>query len=196
VDLGELPVAIDPEQPICLVSANLSFRRPVFDVVGLFDADLGLAKAGIIGSVEDHELLLRVLRTGRTILYDPRITVHAAIQPNRLERAYHRRWHSGHGYFHARLRSEEMEQTRWGTLFGVPAHLYRQALRDLVWWVRSIAIGDLERAFQHELRLRFFRRFFQTRRREFLEGPGHGVGAELWRLLTHRAGHGVAPGLE
>ena len=196
LDLGEVPVAIDPKHPICLVSANLAFRRPVFDVVGHFDADLGLAKAAILGSVEDHELLLRVLRTGRTVLYDPRITVHAAIQPNRLERAYHRRWHRGHGHFHARLRLEEMEQTRWGTLFDVPAHLYRQALADLVGWVRSIAIGDLARAFQHELRLRFFRGFFQRRRREFLEKPGHGIGAELWRLLTHRPGHGVAPGLE
>jgi hypothetical protein len=154
-----------------------------FDVVGAFAADFQLVKHGILGSVEDHELLLRVLRSGRTVVYDPRITVHAEVQPNRLERAYHRRWHSGHGYFHALLRSEQME-TGVGTLFGVPAHLYRQAVGDLVGWIRAKAIGERERAFHHELRLRFFRGFFQTRTREFADPPRHQpIRTELWRLL-------------
>jgi hypothetical protein len=155
--------------------------------------------------VEDHELLLRVLRTGRQVFYDPRITVHAEIQPNRLERAYHRRWHSGHGYFHARLRSEQMERTRVGTLFGVPAHLYRQAFRDVVGWLRAKVIAAPEAAFHYELRLRFFRGFFETRRREFLEKPRHERPAEwrrLLRTLAYSRGHmppprnGVAAGRE
>ena len=87
--------------------------------------------------------------------------------------AYHRRWHTGHGHFHALLRSEHMEQTSVGTLFGVPAHLYRQAVGDLVGWVRAKAIGEPARAFHHEVRLRFFAGFFRTRRREFLGKPRH-----------------------
>jgi glycosyltransferase involved in cell wall biosynthesis len=206
LDYGEASMVIDADHPICLVSANLALRRPVFDAVGGFGPDFQLVKSGILGSIEDHELLLRVLRTGRTVFYDPRITVHAEIQPNRLERAYHRRWHTGHGHFYALLRSEDMEQTGAGTLFGVPAHLYRQALGDLVAWVRAKAVGRPERAFRHELRLRFFAGFFQTRRREFLEKPRHERQSELRRLirrlvrlrgpLAQPAGNGVPAGRE
>jgi glycosyltransferase involved in cell wall biosynthesis len=201
VDYGDVPVAIDATRPLCLVSANLAFRRQVFDVVGGFAPDLGLVKAGTLGSVEDHEFLLRVLDAGRTVFYDPRITVHADIQPNRLERAYHRRWHSGHGYFHARLRSEQMERTRVGTLFGVPAHLYRQAFGDAARWARTWAMREPARAFQYEGRIRFFCGFFRTRVRDVLDGLGHGrrdprtISRALIRLsgpITQRAAGGGA----
>ena len=206
VDYGDVPVAIDAEKPLCLVSANLSFRRQLFDVVGGFAPDLGLVKAGTLGSVEDHEFLLRVLRAGRAVWYDPRITVHADVQPNRLERAYHRRWHSGHGYFHARLRSEQMEQTRVAMLFGVPAHLYRQAFKDVVWWLGTSVMREPARAFHHEGRLRFFQGFFRTRVRDFLRKPGPQRRSALWQLpraLIRRGGpvarpaaRGVAEGHE
>jgi glycosyltransferase involved in cell wall biosynthesis len=203
IDYGDVTFAIDPADPICLLSANMAFRRPVLDVVGGFAPEFQLAKHRILGSVEDHELLLRVLRTGRTAFYEPRITVHAEIQPNRLERGYHRRWHTGHGHFHALLRTEQMERTRVGSLWGVPAHLYRQALRDAAGWVRAKAIGERERAFNHELRLRFFHGFFRTRRREFLETRRDERLSELWRRLpilrrreavTHAAADGRIAG--
>ena len=204
VDHGEASVVVTADHPICLVGAG-ACRRTVFEVVGLFATGLQRVKDAI-GSLEDHEFLLRVLRTGRKGVYDPRIILHAEIQPNRLERAYHRRWHTGHGHFHAMLRSHHMEQTSVGTLFGVPAHLYRQALGDLVGWVRAKAIGEPGRAFHHEVRLRFFRGFFRTRRREFLEAPRHQRRAELWRLLraparrrgplTQPAGTGAGGGRE
>src|SRR5262249_14668868 len=166
-----------------LVTANCSFRRRIFDAVGLFAPEFGLGRDGILGSVEDHDLQLRVIRAGYRVRYDPRMIVHAEIQPNRLEREYHCRWHSGHGHFHALLRSEDMEQTRVGTLFGVPAHLYRQALEDLIGWARALAVHDSERAFQHELRLRFFSSFFRTRRREFAKRPLQERLLEFRRLL-------------
>jgi glycosyltransferase involved in cell wall biosynthesis len=169
-DYGDSSVAVTAAHPICLVGANLSFRRRVFDAVGVFDTDVQRV-GDRIGSLEDHEFLLRLLRTGRQGVYDPRIVVYAEIQPNRLQRAYHRRWHRGHGHFHALLRSAEMEQTKLGTVFGVPAHLYRQALASLVGWVRAGAFGESARAFQHEVQLRFFAGFFQTRCREFFERP-------------------------
>jgi glycosyltransferase involved in cell wall biosynthesis len=190
VDYGEAPAAVTADHPICLVGANLAFRRSVFDAVGVFAIDCQRVKDSI-GSLEDHEFLLRLFRVGRHGVYDPRIMLHAAIEPNRLARAYHRRWHTGHGHFHALLRSEHMEQTSAGTLFGVPAHLYRQALGDLAGWVRARTTGQPARAFHHEVRLRFFGGFFRTRRREFLKKPPHERRQELWRLLrlpVHRRG--------
>jgi GT2 family glycosyltransferase len=182
VDHGESPVTVTAQHPICLVGANLAFRRSVFEAVGGFATDVQRVKDGI-GSLEDHEFLLRLLRIGCRGVYDPRIMVHAGVQANRLERQYHRRWHTGHGHFHALLRSRHMERTSVGTLFGVPAHLYRQAIGDLAGWVRAKAVGQPARAFLHEVRLRFFGGFFQTRRRQYLEKPGHERRRELWRLL-------------
>jgi glycosyltransferase involved in cell wall biosynthesis len=182
VDYGDAPVAVTRERPICLVGANLSFRRAVFDDVGTFATDFQRVKDGI-GSLEDHEFLLRFLRTGHTGLYDPRIVVHAEIQSDRLQQAYHRRWHTGHGHFHALLRSEHVERTRIGTLFGVPAHLYRQALEHFIGWTRAKAIGDSARAFHHELGLRFFHGFFRTRRRQFRDAPLRHRWTELLRVL-------------
>jgi glycosyltransferase involved in cell wall biosynthesis len=187
VDHGDRPIVIDSTRPICLVGANLAFRRSVFDAVGTFAADLQRVKDGI-GSLEDHEFLLRLLRTGRRGIYDPRIVLHAEVQPNRLERDYHRRWHAGHGHFHALLRSEHMERTTAGTLYGVPAHLYSQALGDIVGWIKARVAGRQAEAFQHEVRLRFFRGFFRTRRHEFLAKPRHARRGELRRLLRGLAG--------
>ena len=183
VDYGDTPLGVSANHPICLVTANCSFRRRIFDLVGVFAPEFGLSKDGILGSVEDQELQLRVMRAGRRVFYDPRIVVHAAIQPDRLQRTYHRRWHSGHGHFHALLRSEDMEQTRVGTLLGVPAHLYRQAFHDLIGWARAEVTRNRERAFQHELRLRFFSSFFTTRRREFAKKPLPERLGEVRRLL-------------
>jgi GT2 family glycosyltransferase len=182
VDYGDVPMWIAADDPLCLIGANLSFRRQVFDAVGLFSTGLQRVKDGI-GSLEDHEFLLRLLRTGRKGLYDPRVAVHAAVQADRLRRAYHRRWHAGHGHFHALLRSEHMERTSTGTLFGVPAHLYRQALADGYGWMRAKTAGRDACAFAHEVRLRFFHGFFRTRRREFLEKPRPERRGELLRLL-------------
>jgi glycosyltransferase involved in cell wall biosynthesis len=183
-DHGDRPIAITPDRPICLIGANLALRRSAFDALGGFAGAFQRVKDGI-GSLEDHEFLLRLLRSGRTGLYDPRIVVHAEIQPNRLERAYHRRWHQGHGRFHALLRSEQLEHSRRGTLFGVPAHLYRQALGNLLGWMRARLSGAEARAFQHEVRIRFFLGFFQTRRREWAKGgDDSGRGHRLLDRLT------------
>ena len=182
VDHGEHPIAITSGHSIGVVGANMAFRRGVFDAVGLFASDFQRVKDGI-GSLEDHEFLLRVYRTGRQGVYDPRIVVHAEVQPNRLDPAYHRRWHRGHGHFHALLRSEQMEATSRGRLLGVPAPLYRQALEDLIRWARATVARERANAFLYEVRLRFFYGFFRTRSREFHGQARAGRRARLKRLL-------------
>lgn len=182
LDHGDAPFAITRDRPICLVGANLAFRRRVFETCGGFAAEFQRVKDGI-GSLEDHEFLLRLLRTGARGVYDPRIVVHAEVQASRMHRAYHRRWHTGHGHFHALLRSEHLEASRRGTFLGVPAHFYRQAAADVVGWVRAAAAGRQSAAFESELRLWFFSGFFRTRCRQFMTGraagrtrTGQGVG--------------------
>jgi hypothetical protein len=69
------------------------------------------------------------------------------------------------------MRLEEIEQTRIGTLFGVPAHLYRQAANDLLRLGASPGDQRPRACFHHELRLRFFSGFFRTRSRGFGQKP-------------------------
>jgi hypothetical protein len=184
VDYGTQPQRISAERPLCLIGANFAFRRQVFELVGPFGIDFQRVKDGI-GSLEDHEFLLRLFREKRHGMYDPRIRIHAEVQPNRLDRSYHRRWHAGHGRYFALMRAEDMEQSSFGTLYGVPAHLYRQALADVVGWIGARMRRQDARAFRHELRLRFFGGFFGERRREFIAKGGQ-VAAELARLGRRR----------
>jgi glycosyltransferase involved in cell wall biosynthesis len=181
-DYGDRPIRVSPDHPICLVGANLSVRREVFDRVGLFDAGLQRVRDGI-GSCEDHDFQLRCLRGGVQGLYDPRIVIHADVQPNRLERDYHRRWHTGHGHFQAVMRDESLERSRLGTICGVPAHLYRQGARELAGWMVGVVRRQPERAFAHELRWRFVLGFWRMRRRQRRQGGMPSLPAELVELV-------------
>jgi len=180
-DHGDRPFVVTAERPICLIGAG-ACRRTVFDAVGTFVTDFQRVKDSV-GSLEDHDFIVRVLGTGRRGLYAPGIVVRAAVQPDRLEPAYHRRWHRGHGHFHALLRSELIERTSIGSLFGVPGHLYRQALHDLAGWARAAATGASATAFLHEVRLRFFTGFFRTRFRDYWRRPRRERRRELLRTL-------------
>jgi len=166
LDYGDQPFYVDAGRQLCLVGANCAFRRRAFEQVGLFRADFQRVKNGV-GSLEDHELLLRLWRAGRKGIYLPDLTVTAEVQPNRLRKTYHREWHTGHGRFHAMLRSELLERSKLGKILGVPAHLYRRALSDAVQWTISQLLGQRDKAFGYEVRMRFFAGFAGRRWHEF-----------------------------
>ncbi len=98
VDYGDQAVYFNVAFPRCLVGANLSFRRTLFEEIGLFTPDFQRVKDHI-GSTEDHEHQLRIWRAGKQGLYVPGIVVSADVQAERLTKAYHRRWHTGHGHY-------------------------------------------------------------------------------------------------
>ena len=160
-DHGDCRRVFDRHLPIGLIGANVAFRARVFDRVGVFNPDVQRVRDGI-GSTEDHELLTRLYDAGGRMLYAPRLLVRARVQPDRYKRGYHRRWHEGHGRFHALMRSPGMEAARL-SLFGVPGHLLRRAASDAAAWFASAIRGDWDGAFAAELRLRFFSGFVRTR---------------------------------
>ncbi len=84
-----------------------------------------------------------------------------------MEKQYHRRWHASHGRFYAALHSEEVERSKLGKLFGVPAHMYRQALGDLAGWIGAGIRHQAAEVFARELGLRYFGGFATRRWREF-----------------------------
>lgn len=160
-DHGEHERVFDERNPVGLVGANFAFRADVFQAVGGFSPAVQRVKDGI-GSTEDHELLRRMYASGRTALYVPDAIVTTDVPPERTSPAYHRRWHRGHGRFHAVMRLPEVETSR-ARLLGVPLHLVRTAVADLLAWLRSRISGDRARAFAAETRLWFFAGFFGER---------------------------------
>jgi glycosyltransferase involved in cell wall biosynthesis len=160
-DHGAENRTFDRIAPLGLVGANVAFRRGVFDRIGLFSPDVQRVQDGV-GSTEDHELLTRLYASGGRMLYIPRLVAVARVQSERYARAYHRRWHTGHGRFHARMRLPEMERSR-ASIADVPAHLFRTAARDFARCARGILRADWYAAFTAELRLRFFWGFLTAR---------------------------------
>lgn len=180
-DYGDTEFYVDTERPLCLVGANLAFRRQIFDQIGLFNPNLQRVKDGV-GSMEDHEFLLRAWAKGLRGLYVPGIVMNAEVQTNRLTKEYHRRWHTGHGHFYALMRDREMERGD-ARLFDVPAHLYRQALADTLGWLKQTLLANEELALEHENSLRFFKGFFRQRRKEFKSKTKRNVASELAHFL-------------
>ena len=163
LDYGSNELPIDDKNPRGLLTANIAFRRSVFDEIGLFSPKVQRVK-NRIGSLEDHEFILRVCRSGKQGLYLPEMTTTAPVETERLSKAYHRRWHTGHGYFYAVMRDAEWEKSKFH-LLGIPSHLYRNALTHAVKWCSRVVQGDVAGAFASECRLRFFYGFLSQRSR-------------------------------
>ena len=154
-DYGDDPVVIDATRPLCLAGANVAFRKQIFHQIGLFSVDFPKA--------QDTELLLRLYRAGHRALYVPEMLVLAPVEPDRLTKAYHRRWHSNIGRCNARMRFEELADPVCGLrarvpnvrrLGGVPVFALRQLPARSAQWMLTTALGRKADAFLHETRAR------------------------------------------
>jgi glycosyltransferase involved in cell wall biosynthesis len=161
LDYGPEEFIISGDNPRGLLTANIAFRRSVFDEVGWFSPHLQRVK-NIIGSMEDTEFLLRVCRSGRQGMYLPQMIAKAPVEAERLSKTYHRRWHTGQGHFYAVMRDPQWERSRF-SVAGVPSHLYKQTLTHGLNWLKTIVTGNADAAFTHECQLRFFRGFYRAR---------------------------------
>jgi cellulose synthase/poly-beta-1,6-N-acetylglucosamine synthase-like glycosyltransferase len=159
-DYGPQPFVSSRAYAICLVGANLAFRRRVFDRVGCFTPDLGRVKDGI-GSTEDHDLQLRAWRAGMCGLYEPDIVALADVTPDRMMKSYHRRWHRGHGRYCAVMRLRELVPSDQGpmseprdivSLFGSPAFVYADLARFARLWLRALVRREDSLFYANKLR--------------------------------------------
>lgn len=166
-DFGDTSMIVSAENPRGLISANLACRKRLLDRIGGFSPQFQRVRDGI-GSLEDDEWNRRLWKSGGTALYVPDLITTTIVPATRLTRAYHRRWHRGHGRFYALLRAEEIERSTVGTLLGVPAHMYRAALGEAAAWISAAMAGRMDEAFAHEVKLRFFRGFLGQRLSERL----------------------------
>lgn len=164
LDYGAEEKMIAGAAPPGLLTANIAVRKSVFDDVGRFSPALQRVKGGI-GSLEDHEFLLRMCRAGKSGLYVPELITTTPVDPERISKAYHRRWHTGHGRFYAIMGDPEWERSHF-RLAGVPGHLYRETAMNAVRWCARVLSGNTDAAFESECNLRFFQGFFMERRKK------------------------------
>jgi glucosyl-dolichyl phosphate glucuronosyltransferase len=113
---------------------NMSFRREVFDRIGLFDTRLGRV-AQRLYSGEDVDFVRRALAAGLIVVFDARLVVWHRVPLERMRRRYFLRWHfqggEGETFFGPEPRGRRF--------LGTPLFRYRHALRAAGRWTVSAA---------------------------------------------------------
>ena len=154
-DYGEEPFEVDAHRPLSLAGANFAFRKSVFSRIGLFSPDFPRS--------EDTEVLIRLWLAGRRALYVPDMLIHAAVQPARLTKAYHREWYSNIGRCNARMRFEELTHPvmglrdsapEVGRFFGAPKFAIRELVVEMFRWLKARFTQPMDATFAHETRIR------------------------------------------
>jgi glycosyltransferase involved in cell wall biosynthesis len=146
-------ITADSANRKCLITANMGVRRAVFEEVGVFRPQFQKV-AGSTSSIEDRELQERYWEAGGRCWFDPLLIVHADVQPTRLTKGYHRRWHYEHGRLNALLRDPDLERSGHRVL-GVPGHIYRRLAIETARMFYLNLRGSSAEAFAHEVSARF-----------------------------------------
>jgi len=154
LDRGDKRFYVNASNPLCLPTANASFRRELFSRIGLFSPEFS--------GREDHEFFVRLWQRAGQGLYEPDLVVMARVQPERLSKSYHHRWNITTGKFNSLMRLDEItapdgslmkERPRTVKLFGVPGSMYREFVTESFGWLRQTVFGDDSRKVRHENRL-------------------------------------------
>jgi GT2 family glycosyltransferase len=132
--------------PARIWGANMVFRRSIFDHVGLFNVELGPSGKRPV-NFEDLEMVERVLRNGRKVVYDPALIVYHRIPSERMRMRYFRRWAFATGRAAAVRGTTDLGRL---PLFGRPFWLYHETARLLGEWLIA-ALLRRPRALERQL---------------------------------------------
>lgn len=166
-DLGDDPLVVFPGKPHCLVGASLGVRRRAFDKAGLFSIRTQRVKNSI-GSTEDFDWQMKVWEYGGYGVYVPDIVCETEVPLDRLSKAYHRRWHLGHGKYNAIGQRPQWESPR--RLLGVPIFMYRQTLQAALQFASLLFRGAAADAFEREASFLFYIGFIKQRWKMYVRG--------------------------
>jgi glycosyltransferase involved in cell wall biosynthesis len=187
-EYGPVPFYVNAEKPLSLAGANLVFRRSVFERLGVFAPALSQG-----GDHSDTEMLIRLFRSDLQSLYVPSILVTADVQPERLGKAYHRRWSFKAGRAQALMRFLEIfdrdgrldeERVSGETLFGVPASAYRALLSEGAGWLGAKVRRRESAALTHENRLHYLAGYISRRYEQTRGERSRWRMAEVWMFAT------------
>ena len=132
---------------------NYSFRRSVFDEIGMYKTDLG-PRGGTGFGGEDDEIFRRMLRHGKTVQYDPTCVVRHYVPALRCRKSYHRMrsWRGSQDHLQL-LRDEAANEPHLPRLFGIPRYVARIHLGYAPKYLKALLAFDRPGAFHAELKL-------------------------------------------
>lgn len=159
-ELGDQPMVVSPSNPHCLVGASLAVRRRALEKAGLFSTTTQRVKNSI-GSTEDFDWQMKVWSYGGHGVYDPQIVCATEVPRDRLSKAYHRRWHMGHGKYNAIGNRPQWQGSR--LVLGVPLFIYRLTARSAFEFLARAFRGPAGVKFGHEAMLLFYIGFIRQR---------------------------------
>lgn len=125
-----------------LYGANMAFRKSLFDEVGTFRTDLG-PRGADCSRGDDTDMLMRLLRTSKRVVYTPHAVVRHKVPPQRLRLSYLRRWQFGSGRSNTRLTTAAPQ--------GIPRWLVRECMTHGLGAMWSYVRQDWEHGLQREL---------------------------------------------
>lgn len=171
---------------LCLLTANVAFRRSAFNKAGMFSAEY------LRG--QDREIQLRMWRAGCHGVYVPRLIVMVPIPSERLQKPYFRSWYRKYGKVHARLELLDSLDKNGrlvsppvdGRLFGASLYVYRAltvAMRGWLW--AAVRRRESER-FYYENRITYFSNYIATSFRRVRSAQQGSVPGEVARFLLRR----------
>ena len=194
LDYGDEPFYVNARTPLCLPTANASFRRRAFDRVGTFSS--------AFSGREDHELLVRLWRAGRQGLYVPDLVVTADVQPERMSKRYHHRWNKTTGRFNSLMGLDESmgphgdlvgERADLLALFGTPVSLYRDLLFTSLRWLAAVAQLRESLALQHENRIYYLMGYISERYRHYGAPEHRGKMVEISSMVKSLIRNKLSP---
>jgi glycosyltransferase involved in cell wall biosynthesis len=184
LDRGDDHFYVNASNPLCLPTANASFRRELFSRTGLFAPEFS--------GREDHEFFVRLWQEGGQGLYEPELVVMATIQPERLLKSYHHRWSVSTGRFNSLMRLDEMmtsdgsvtrERRHAVKLFGVPGCMYREFFTESLGWLKQTLNGTESRKMSHENRLCYLVGYVSKSYQMAVAQEGHSNVRELTSFM-------------
>jgi glucosyl-dolichyl phosphate glucuronosyltransferase len=132
---------------------NMSFRRDVFDKIGLFDTRMGRRGEGRkrreLFKDEEINLFCRLIEAGGIVYYQPNAIVIHKILPHQLEKMFFRIVHFNSGFQSGLLKEKQYRRS----FFGVPLDLFSGVLKALIMYFKVFIIKGPNIAFLHQLRV-------------------------------------------
>ena len=133
-----------PDDRIFLRGGNAVMRRSVFDSIGGYRTDIGRI-GNDFGSCEDHDVYSRLLTAGMTGYYVPDLIIYHVVPPERVTRAYYRKWAWAQAKSLALMERTGMQKVRY--VGRIPRYMIGDMVRELP----LLASRDQSRRFAAEL---------------------------------------------
>lgn len=115
-------------------SANMAFRKAVFDQLGGFRTDLGRIGKSMISN-EDTEFGRRVMSAGLRLRYEPSALTYHPVEESRLKKQYFLDWWFNKGRSDVRELGNPPGSTQF---LGIPLRLFRAFPWAMLRWMVSI----------------------------------------------------------